>query len=68
MLRWAKVSRTGLDMMHSGGTGGRGKIGRANQGVSDSRGRDRRLGAERVINRADVNRDASLNHACKIIF
>lgn len=55
-------------MMHSGGTGGRGKIGRANQGVSDSRGRDRRLGAERVINRADVNRDAILNHACKIIF
>lgn len=37
--------------------------------VSDSRGRDRKgLEAERVINRADVNRDTILNHACKTAF
>lgn len=53
VLRWAKVSRTGLDVMHSGGTGGRSKMGMANKGVSDSRGRVRRRLEKRVINRAE---------------
>lgn len=53
VLRWPKVSRTGPDVKHSGGTGGRSKMGIANKGVSDSRGRDRRRLEKRVINRAE---------------